>query len=116
VKSEHANLTEDDCPIEIYDRGEHIVTMSAQYEIGDIETAYSQALDEMKSAGYYYPVRNSGNQIDRSRLDIAVVHFLRRQGLPRKSIETVLLRGSEKALERGENYVEKTLDAVFIPR
>ena len=67
----------------------------------------------MIAVGYVVPVRSSNNEIDRSRQDIAIVRYLSRQCVRRKIIEVVLLQGSDKAMERGASYVEKTINAVF---
>ena len=100
-----------DDALEIYDRGKHVVTMSVQYEIGDIDTAYDQALNEMIADGYMAPLRNSRNGIDRSKQDIAVAAYLFRRCVKREVIKEVLHHGSEKARERGINYVQQTVEA-----
>jgi hypothetical protein len=113
VLNNTANYIDDDTPLEIYDHGRHVVTMSAKYDVGDIETAYARVLGEMKASGYIEPVRNSGNGTDRSKQDIAIAGYLSRHCVQRKTIETVLLQGSDKAIEKGINYVEKTINTVF---
>ncbi len=99
--------------LEIYDRGKHVVTMSAQYEIGDLDTAYALALNEMKSSGYKSPIRNSGDGVDRSKQDMAVASFLYRQCVKPELIEQIIMRGSDKAAERGTEYVMRTVKATY---
>jgi hypothetical protein len=109
VKIEPTNPIDDDYPIEIYDQGRHIVTMSAKYNIGDPETAYCRVLVEMQKSGYSLPIRNSGKGIDRSKQDIALACFLISRGVSNDVVEEVLLHGSDKAAERGMDYVIKTV-------
>jgi len=113
VTIDTSNDTGDDLPIEVYDHGRHFVTMSANYEVGNICTAYDRALNEMTTAGYFSPIRNSGTGVDRSKQDIAVVHHLRSHCVHKEIIADVLLHGSDKAIERGTSYVEQTIRAVF---
>jgi hypothetical protein len=116
VLNNSANHIDDNTPLEIYDHGRHVVTMSAKYEVGDIETAFARVLDEMKADGYVVPVKSSGNGTDRSRQDMAIVGYLDRRCVQIKIIEAVLEQGSEKAIERGSNYVEETINAVLNQR
>jgi hypothetical protein len=113
VLNNPTNHIDDNLPLEIYDHGRHVVTYSTKYEVGDIQTAYARVLGEMKASGYIEPVRNSGNGTDRSKQDIAIAGYLSRHCVQRKTIETVLLQGSDKAIEKGINYVEKTINTVF---
>lgn len=101
----------DDEPIEIYERGNHVVTMSAKYDVGEIKTAYDRILDEMKSKGYTPKSRHSDHGIDRSFQDIAVAGYLIRNCVSRNVIADVLANGSDKAAERGAKYVEQTVRA-----
>lgn len=110
------NQIDDDFSFEIYGRGRHAVTMSANYEVGDTETAYARILVEMKAAGYVVPFRSSGNETDRSRVDIAIIGYLNRHCVQRETIEAVLLKGSKKAIERGTKYLEKTTNAALNQR
>ena len=103
----------DDFPLEIYNKGRHIVTMSAQYEIGNVITAYGKALDEMKRNGYEPPIRNSDDGIDRSKQDISVAHYLISNCVSKDIVIEVLLHGSEKAADRGLVYVLRTVNAVL---
>lgn len=111
VKTNTSNHHNGDFPIEIYDRGKHIVTMSAQYEIGNVETAYCQALEEMKRNGYVPAIRNSGSGIDRSKQDISVARYLLSNCVSEEIVTEVLLHVSEKASERGMDYVIRTVNA-----
>jgi hypothetical protein len=113
VKTDVGNFASDDYSIEIYDHRRHIVTMSAIYEIGDIQSAYDRVLEDMKSNGYVPPVRNSGVGIDRSRLDIAIARYLFRRCVSDNTIIEVLLHGSQKAEERGRNYVLRTVGSAY---
>ena len=61
-----------DEPIEVYDRGNPAATMSAIYDIGEINTAYDRIPYEMKINGNKLNVRQSGCNIDRCSQDIAV--------------------------------------------
>jgi len=103
----------DDYPIEIYDHGKHIVTMSARYEVGDIRYTYDQALDEMINNGYTPMNRHSGSGVDRSKQDISVARYLISQSVPDDIVIEVLLHGSEKAAERGMEYVVRTVNAAL---
>lgn len=109
VKTISTNPIDDDYPIEIYDRGRHIVTMSATYNIGEIDTAYERALIEMRKDGYSPSNNNSGNGIDRSKQDIAVARFLISRCVSNDVVGEVLLQGSDKATERGMDYVIRTV-------
>jgi len=113
VKTNSTNLNDDDYPIEIYARGRHIVTMSATYNIGEIDTAYERALIEMRKGGYSPSNNNSGNGIDRSKQDIAVSRFLISRCVSNDVVEEVLLQGSDKAAERGMDYVIRTVQAAL---
>ena len=101
-----------DIPLEIYDRGQHVVTMSAKYEIGDLRTAYGRALNEMMSSGYVSPIRHSGVGIDRSKQDFNIARFLISNLVSEEVIIEILMHGSEKATERGMDYVIRTVSNV----
>ena len=103
--------TDLDTPIEIYENGRHIVTMSALYEIGDLEMAYDRVLGEMKERGYKPPLNNAETGIDRSRQDLAVAGYLHRRCISDGTIVEILMYGSEKAAERGFDYALKTVNA-----
>jgi hypothetical protein len=111
VKTDLATPIDTDFPIEIYDHGRHIVTLSAKYEIGDVKTAYIRVLDEMKSRGYVTQVRVSGSGVDRSKQDIAVAHYLISNCVSKNDVFEVLRHGSEKAAERGMDYVIRTVNS-----
>ena len=101
-----------DFPIEIYDHGQHVVTMSARYEVGDIRTAYRRALDEMKQNGFVPAIRNSGYGVDRSKQDIVVARYLISRCVPEDIINEVLTHGSEKAAEKAKSenkYITETV-------
>ena len=100
-----------DEPIEIYDRGNHVVTMSATSDVGEIKTAYDRILCEMKSNGYKPKIQQSGCSIDRSSQDIAVAGYLIRNCVSKNIIADVLAHGSEKATERGLDYIIRTVNA-----
>ena len=80
--------------------------------IGNITTAYDRALTEMKQKGYVPKTRERDGEIDRSVQDICVARFLLTQCVPRPIVVEALLHGSEKAQERGMEYVERTVRAV----
>ena len=113
VNTDLSNSTPDNHLIEIYDHGRHIVTMSAIYEIGDMQNAYDRVLEDMKRNGYVPPIRNSGTGIDRSRQDIAIVRYLLRRCVSERTTIEVLLHGSQKTEERGRNYVLQTVGSVY---
>jgi hypothetical protein len=112
VKSNPTNHRNDDFPIEIYDRGQHIVTMSAQYKIENMVTAYNQALDEMKSNGYVSAIRHSGSGVDRSKQDITVARYLLSNCVSENVVIEVLLHGSEKAENKGKSANKYVIETV----
>ena len=113
VKTNLPNTNDDDLPIELYDRGQHVITMSAQYKFGSITTAYDQALNEMRHNGYKPSLRKFGKGVDRSKQDVAIARYLISNCLSEQIIIETLLHGSEKASERGVEYVEATVRAAY---
>jgi hypothetical protein len=101
-----------DTPIEIYENGRHIVTMSARYKIGDLRIAYDRVLAELKECGYEPPINNAGTGIDRSRQDFAIAGYLHRQCVSDSTIVEILMHGSEKAAEQGVDYALRTVESL----
>jgi hypothetical protein len=56
---------------------------------------------------------NSKGQIDRSRVDFAYSTTALRRGFSREEVRSVLLKSSSKARERGNYYVDQTLNAAM---
>ncbi len=107
-----SNHHNDVFPIEFYDRGRHIVTMSARYEVGEMRTAYSRALDEMKRNGYVPATRNSGCGVDRSKQDIVVARYLISLCVSEDIVIEVLLHGTGKATNKGRSANKYAIETV----
>ena len=103
------HIDDDLGPIEVWNGGEHVVTFSAI----SIDLLFEQWLADMARSGYKLPPRSNGSGVDRSQRDLNVLRSMHNVGVPWHIAKAALEEGSNKAQERGEDYVEQLLTAVW---
>ena len=88
-------------------------TDSVSYSGNDISDVEAAAIYREVAAEIMQRLPNSNYEADRSRLDYAIARRLHLQDFSFAEIECVLRAGSAKALERGDNYLRKTVLAAL---
>jgi hypothetical protein len=96
-------------PIEVWEKGKKVSDFTAI----STDHLFDQWLSDMLGSGYVLPIRSDGSDIDRSQRDLHVLRSMRTAGVSLGVAQAALEKGSDKAQERDDKYVQQRLETAW---